>query len=44
MNLKNGIVRYASLIAFTAVIFAAYAFCLFKMQIIDNDYYKEQSE
>ncbi len=44
MNMKNGIVRYAVLIIVTAFIFVSYAFVLFKMQIIDGDYYKEQSQ
>lgn len=44
MNLKNGTVRYISIIAIVVAVFGVYAFFLFKMQIIDNDYYKEQSQ
>lgn len=44
MNLKNGIARYISLIVIVVAIFSVYAFFLFKMQIINSDYYKEQSQ
>ena len=44
MNLKNGLARYIIITVAVALIFVSYAFVLFKMQIIDNDYYKEQSQ
>ncbi len=44
MNLKDGRARFIALIVFVAVIFIAYGATLFKMQIIDNEYYKEQSQ
>lgn len=44
MNLKNGTARYVIITVAIALIFVSYAFVLFKMQIIDNDYYKEQSQ
>ncbi len=44
MNFKNGQFRFFALIGVIAIIFTAYMFTLFKMQIVDTDYYKEQSE
>ena len=44
MNLKNGRVRYLIIIIAAVCVFAAYMFRLFKMQVIDTAYYKEQSE
>lgn len=44
MNLKDGRFRFIALLIFIAAIFIAYAGALFKMQIIDTDYYKEQSQ
>ncbi len=44
MNLKDGRVRFIALIVVVVVIFVSYSGTLFKMQIIDNEYYKEQSQ
>jgi len=44
MNFKDGRVRFIALIAVVVVIFVSYGGALFKMQIIDTDYYKEQSQ
>ena len=44
MNLRDGNVRFIALILVVVVIFVAYGGKLYKMQIIDGDYYKEQSE
>ncbi len=44
MNLKDGSARFYTFIIVSVCIFAAYVFVLFKMQIIDTQYYKEQSE
>ena len=43
MNLKNSNARYIGIIAVIIGIFVAYSFVLFKMQIVENEYYKEQS-
>ena len=44
MNLKDGNARFLSIIIAALCIFSAYLFVLFKMQVIDNEYYREQSE
>ncbi len=44
MNFKDGRLRFIALIVFVVAIFIAYGGALFKMQIIDTDYYKEQSQ
>ncbi len=44
MNFKDGKMRFIFLIVFVVAIFIAYGGALFKMQIIDTDYYKEQSQ
>lgn len=44
MNLRDGNVRFIALILIVVVIFVAYGGKLYKMQIIDGEYYKEQSE
>lgn len=44
MNLKNGHARFLAIIILSVLIFTAYLFVLFKMQVIDTQYYKEQSE
>ena len=44
MNFKDGRLRFIALIVFVIAIFIAYGGALFKMQIIDTDYYKEQSQ
>lgn len=44
MNFRNGQARYIIIVSIAALIFVSYVFALFKMQIIDSEYYKEQSE
>ncbi len=44
MNLKDGNARFLTVIIAALCIFSAYLFVLFKMQVIDTEYYREQSE
>ncbi len=44
MNFKDGNARFIGVIVVALLVFASYAFVLFKMQVIDGEYYKEQSE
>jgi len=44
LNFKDGNARFIGVIVVALLVFASYAFVLFKMQVIDGEYYKEQSE
>lgn len=44
MNLRDGRLRYAALIAIALTVFGAYLFVLFKMQVVNGEYYRSQSE
>lgn len=44
MNFKDGNARFIAVIVIALLVFSAYLFVLFKMQVIDTDYYKKQSE
>lgn len=44
MNLRDGKIRYAALLAIALLIFGAYLFVLFKMQVVNGEYYRAQSE
>lgn len=44
MSLKNSKFRYILVIAVVALVFVSYIFTLMRLQLVNGDYYKEQSE
>lgn len=44
MNLKEGRLRFAIIVSFIALMLGIYTIMLFRMQIVNTDHYKEQSE
>ena len=44
MTFKNGKTRYIVIVAFVVVVFVSYLFTLIRLQLVDGEYYQEQSE
>ena len=44
MTLKNGKVRYALVVAAVVLVFVSYLITLVRLQLVNGEYYKEQSE
>ncbi len=43
MTLKNGRFRYILVVAIVCLVFISYVFTMIRLQLVDGDYYKEQS-
>lgn len=44
MNMKDGRMRYIFIVAAACLVFVVYVLVMFKMQVIDGEYYKTQSK